>query len=166
MSEPNPWPPMCAPQLETHTHSNPFCSMSQLHTRVRAAPTEESAQCIWMEPAQTQNRIWMGQGQPLLAILEATHWERFGTLTGTRTNPVQALTHAEHPSSSSCSNTTPLWVEGARAGRGESTHLEGMEPSRTQTSGPLLQQCGTRSIRKELQENGASFLQMLSTYFC
>ena len=115
------------------------------HTRVGAEAPEGSTQNLWMEPAQTQNRIRMQQGQPLLAVLEATHRERLGTLTGTKTNSVQALTHAEYLFSSSCSNRTPLWVKCARDEKEESTHLEGMEPARSQTSGLLLWKCGTRS---------------------
>ena len=136
-----------------HTHSNLSCSMSYFHTRVRVAATEESTQYIWMEPAQTQNRIWTQQGQPLLAVMEATHWERLGTLTGTKTNSVHSLTHAEYLFSSSCSNT-PLWIKCARDEKEESTHLEGTEPARSQTSGFLFWKCGTRSqINREVLAN-------------
>lgn len=37
---------------------------------------------------QTQDSTWMGQGKPLLTLVEVTHWERSGALTGSRTNTV------------------------------------------------------------------------------
>ena len=56
--------------------------------------------------------------------------------------PAPWLMSSTH-SGPSCSSTAPLWGKEADADVGESTHLKGMEPAWTWTSGLLLQQIGT-----------------------
>lgn len=73
----------CMPQPEPGEHSSPAYITLQLHSGARAATSKENAWLWNKQAAKTQSGVWVGWGQPLLALTQAAHWKWSRSLSAT-----------------------------------------------------------------------------------
>ena len=78
--------------------------------RVKACRCWGGCTVVGHSATQTWHCIWMGRGQPLLALAEAADWERSGSLAGVPGLPQSASWPTSSTCSSpSCSSAASIW---------------------------------------------------------
>ena len=122
-------PPQDVPQPTLSTCSSPSYSVAHTHpTRAKASMAEENVQVLGMEPAQT----WPISNRLRVAITSAHGGSTVGasgTLTGVwglPHTPVRVCVPWPTLGTPSCSSTSLPWGKLSSAGKGESTHLDGI----------------------------------------
>ena len=120
-----PWPPNHVPWPIMRAHFGPSCSVGEHPSRMKAAAASRNVLLWGIELAYTWYYLWMGQGQPLLALLEAADqsgpklwlgiWDHHSTCPGLHSVPDLA---------SPAPTLLPPRVKLSMLGTIQSTHLE------------------------------------------